>query len=165
MATTISHGPADTIALGRAWGSVASAGTVFALSGDLGTGKTQLVKGLAAGLGCPEAVSSPTFVLVHEYGGSRLLLFHLDLYRLETPGDIAAAGLEDYLIEPAGVTVVEWAERWFGPWSGQPLPDPVPAPSGSPDAPRVYRVLIETLGEGERRILHPDLPSHGHPGA
>ena len=148
MATIISRDPADTFALGRAWGENACEGTVFALTGDLGAGKTQLVKGLAAGLGCPGPVSSPTFVLVQEYEGGRLPLFHLDLYRLETPGEIAAAGLEDYLLQPAGVTVVEWAERWFGPWPG----DAAPATAD----PLLRRVRLETLGETERRITYGD---------
>lgn len=143
MDTLISRSPAETQAIGRAWGETVAEGTVFAVSGDLGAGKTQLVKGLAAGLGFAGRVSSPTFALVNEYHGGRLPLFHLDLYRLETPGEVAGAGLEDYLIEPAGVTVVEWAERWLGPMTGQ-------ATQG------VRRVLIETLGETERRIQHVD---------
>jgi tRNA threonylcarbamoyladenosine biosynthesis protein TsaE len=143
MDTLISRSPAETQAMGRAWGETVEKGTVLALSGDLGAGKTQLVKGLAAGLGFTGRVSSPTFALVNEYHGGRLPLFHLDLYRLETPGDVARAGLEDYLIEPAGVTVVEWAERWFGPMTGQAMAG-------------VRRVFIETLGETERRIQHVD---------
>lgn len=162
MVTTISHHPAETIALGRAWGERAATGAVFALTGDLGTGKTQFVKGLAAGLGCPGPVSSPTFVLAHEYTGGRLPLFHLDLYRLETPGEITAAGLEDYLIEPAGVTVVEWAERWFGPWPGEAADLATDEP---PAGPGLRRILIENLGEHARRIVHPGLTSHGNPGA
>lgn len=153
MATTISHSPAETVALGRAWGEAAREGTVFALTGDLGAGKTQLVKGLAAGLGCPGRVSSPTFVLVNEYSGGRLPLFHLDLYRLETAGEIVAAGLEDYLIQPPGVAVVEWAERWFGPL-------PADGPDGTlTERSWLRRVWIETVSETERRI------SHGDPGA
>lgn len=109
----ISHSPADTESLGEAWGRVARSGWVLALSGDLGAGKTQLVKGLARGLGIQERVHSPTFALVNVYTGGRLALFHLDLYRLETTAEIIAAGLEEYL-QPAGVTVIEWAERWFG---------------------------------------------------
>ena len=86
---------------------------VIGLCGDLGAGKTQLVKGLARGLGIVERVHSPTFALVNIYNGGRLTLFHLDLYRLDTHEQILAAGLEEYL-RPAGVTVIEWAERWFG---------------------------------------------------
>ncbi|MCZ7640572.1 MAG: tRNA (adenosine(37)-N6)-threonylcarbamoyltransferase complex ATPase subunit type 1 TsaE [Verrucomicrobia bacterium] len=82
------------------------------MSGELGAGKTQLAKGLALGLGITTRVHSPTFAMVHEYGGGRLLLVHLDLYRLETPAALASAGLEDYLYAPPGVVVIEWFDRW-----------------------------------------------------
>src|SRR5712692_4248590 len=113
MATIISHSPAETEALGETWGRAAQEGLVIGLSGDLGAGKTQLVKGLARGLGITARVHSPTFALINVYPGGRLTLFHLDLYRLETREQILAVGLVEYL-EPAGVTVIEWAERWFG---------------------------------------------------
>lgn len=85
-------------------------GQVIALNGDLGAGKTQLVKGLARGLGCAARVHSPTFTIVNVYEQGRLPLFHLDLYRLETPEALASAGVEEYL-HTDGVTVIEWAER------------------------------------------------------
>ena len=88
MATFISHSPAETESLGERWGREAQRGLVVALSGDLGAGKTQLVRGFARGLGVTTRVHSPTFTLVNEYGGGRLKLFHLDLYRLETPEQI-----------------------------------------------------------------------------
>jgi tRNA threonylcarbamoyladenosine biosynthesis protein TsaE len=113
MATFISHSPEETLALGQAWGRSAESGLVIGLSGDLGAGKTQIAKGVALGLGIPSRVHSPTFALVNEYSGGRLPLFHVDLYRLETPELIIAAGLEEYF-HPAGVSVIEWAERWFG---------------------------------------------------
>ena len=86
MATFISHSPAETETLGESFGRAAERGLVIALSGELGAGKTQLVKGLARGLGIAARVHSPTFTLVNEYAGGRLRLFHLDLYRLETRG-------------------------------------------------------------------------------
>src|SRR5882757_4955327 len=110
MATFISHSPADTESLGERFGRAAQRGLVIALSGDLGAGKTQFVRGLARGLGFAERVHSPTFTLVNEYGGGRLKLFHLDLYRLETPAQILSAGIEEFL-SPDGVAVIEWAER------------------------------------------------------
>ncbi len=110
MATFISHSPAETEALGERWGRAARRGLVLALSGDLGAGKTQLVKGIARGLGVTARVHSPTFTLVNEYGGGRLRLFHLDLYRLETPAQVLSAGIEEFL-SPDGVAVIEWAER------------------------------------------------------
>src|SRR5580698_7894321 len=108
----ISHSPAETEALGQAFGRAARSGLVIALSGDLGAGKTQFVKGLARGLEVAGRVHSPTFTLVNEYGGGRFRLFHLDLYRLETPAQIISAGIEEFL-KPDGVSVIEWAERIY----------------------------------------------------
>src|SRR5271165_2612051 len=112
MATFISHNPGETLALGEAWGRAAVHGLVIGLSGDLGAGKTQLAKGIARGLGISGRVHSPTFTLVNEHAGGRLTLFHVDLYRLETAGQIAGAGLEEYF-RPAGVSVIEWVEKAF----------------------------------------------------
>ena len=148
MDTSISHSPADTEALGESWGRAARRGLVIGLSGDLGAGKTQLVKGLARGLGTAGPVHSPTFTLVNVYTGGRLTLYHLDLYRLETHAQIADAGLEEYLT-PDGVTVIEWAEKWFGEAGG--------ARREVPGAPKQYRrVNIETLSETRRRISYED---------
>jgi tRNA threonylcarbamoyladenosine biosynthesis protein TsaE len=143
MVTFISHNPAETESLGESLGRAAQCGRVIALSGDLGAGKTQLVKGVARGLGIAACVHSPTFTLVNEYGGGRLRLFHLDLYRLETPGQIVAAGLEEFL-RPDGVTVIEWAEKMLN------------------DEFRVknkswLRVNIEIVSETERWIVYDDL--------
>ena len=107
---TISHSAEETIAFGRQLAETFRAGAVLALTGDLGAGKTCLVKGLAAGLGITHAVTSPTFTLIHEYRGGRLLLAHIDLYRLATTGEAVNIGIEDYL-GGEGVTVIEWAER------------------------------------------------------
>ena len=107
---TISGSPAETIAFGRQLAAMLQPGDVLALSGDLGAGKTCLVKGIAAGLGITHEVTSPTFTLIHEYRGGRLPLAHIDLYRLETVGAAVAIGIEDYLSGP-GVAVIEWAER------------------------------------------------------
>jgi tRNA threonylcarbamoyladenosine biosynthesis protein TsaE len=112
MATFISHNSNETESLGESWGRAANGGFIIGLSGDLGAGKTQLVKGIARGLGVTERIHSPTFALVNEYSGGRLPLFHLDLYRLETPGQIIGAGLDQYFFETRGVVVVEWIERW-----------------------------------------------------
>ncbi len=136
----ISRSPSETESLGERWGREAARGFVIALSGDLGAGKTQLVKGLARGLGVTSRVHSPTFTLVNEYTGGRLRLFHLDLYRLETTGQILGAGLEEYL-QPDGVAVIEWAER---------------LPNDEWRMTNVRRVNIEVLGETERRITYED---------
>lgn len=139
MATLISHSPADTEALGEKFGRAARPGWVIALSGELGAGKTQFVRGLARGLGIPARVHSPTFTLVAEYGGGRLQLFHLDLYRLETPEQIRSAGVEDFL-QPDGVAVIEWAERLA---DGQ-------------TAGNWKRAQIEILNETDRKIIYDD---------
>ncbi len=155
MATSISHSPAETAALGEQWGRTAQSGLVIGLSGELGAGKTQFVKGLARGLGIAARVQSPTFVLVNVYAGGRLTLFHLDLYRLETLEQIASAGLEEYL-RPAGVTVIEWAERWGG--LVQSLGSGVSSlESGVGGRGAYLRVLrIEVMNENERRITYED---------
>lgn len=144
MGMFISRSPADTISLGEAWGRTAQPGLVVGLSGDLGAGKTQLVKGLALGLGITGRVHSPSFALVNVYTGGRLPLCHLDLYRLENDQQIIAAGLEEFL-EPAGITAIEWAERWFDPQT-----DPLPV--------RQLRfVRIEACSEIQRRIRYEDI--------
>jgi tRNA threonylcarbamoyladenosine biosynthesis protein TsaE len=143
--TFISHSPAETEALGFAWASECAYGWVIGLSGPLGAGKTQLVKGLARGLNTAAPVVSPAYSLVHEYPGGRLPLFHLDLYRLDTRDQIIAAGLESYLIRPEGVSVVEWIERWI---------DPVQIPYTAPGPFR--RVQFKTLGETAREISYED---------
>jgi tRNA threonylcarbamoyladenosine biosynthesis protein TsaE len=140
MATFISHSPAETEALGKKFGRAAQNGFVFALSGDLGAGKTQFVKGLARGLGISARVHSPTFTLVNEYGGGRLKLFHLDLYRLETPAQILSAGVEE-LLSPDGVSVIEWAERIYD--LRFTIYD-------------LKKVQIEILNESERKIIYDD---------
>jgi tRNA threonylcarbamoyladenosine biosynthesis protein TsaE len=90
-----------------------TAGTVILLVGDLGSGKTSLVQGLAVGLGVLESITSPTFTLINEYLAGRCPLYHLDLYRL-TPDEVAALHLEQYWegweVEP-GIVAIEWPER------------------------------------------------------
>jgi tRNA threonylcarbamoyladenosine biosynthesis protein TsaE len=107
----ICHSPAETRAAGFDLAQSAVSGAVLALHGDLGAGKTELVKGLAAGLGSADAVSSPTFTLVHEYRGGRLPLFHFDWYRLERVEELEEVGYYDYL-DQCGVTVIEWAVKF-----------------------------------------------------
>ena len=149
MDTFISNSPADTFELGRRWAAELRPGWVVGLIGDLGTGKTQLVKGLAAGLGVTGTVTSPTFALLQEHGGGALPLAHIDLYRLESQQEIVGAGLEHYLTLPDGVAAVELYERWQ---PGQPLPEPVHPADGQ--ALRLVRFSDE--GETRRRIVHED---------
>jgi tRNA threonylcarbamoyladenosine biosynthesis protein TsaE len=101
--------PRETRSIGRALGSRAGPGTLVALIGPLGAGKTELAKGVAEGLGVTSVVNSPTFVLMNEHVG-RLRLFHIDAYRLDDPEEAVAAGLFDER-QAAGVAVVEWADR------------------------------------------------------
>lgn len=115
MATFTSPSLEATEAFGEQLGRAAEAGWVFGLTGDLGSGKTALTRGIARGLGVTSRVQSPTFALVREYASGRLPLYHLDLYRMESAEQIVAAGLEEYLDPTAGVSVVEWFERWTGP--------------------------------------------------
>jgi tRNA threonylcarbamoyladenosine biosynthesis protein TsaE len=140
MATLISHSPAETEELGEKFGRAAHSGWIIALSGELGAGKTQFVKGLARGLGVSVRVHSPTFTLVAEYGSGRLKLFHLDLYRLETPRQILSAGIGEFL-QPDGVTVIEWADRMAGAWPG--------------NADWKW-VRMETLNDTDRKITYDD---------
>ncbi len=152
MATFISHSPAETEALGEQLGRAASSGQVIGLSGDLGAGKTQFVKGLARGLGISARVQSPTFALINCYTGGRLPLFHLDLYRLETAEQVLGAGLEQYL-QPEGVTVIEWAERLLAPATAGAPPANRPL-ENSPGGSTVTWVRFEVLSETERRITY-----------
>lgn len=102
---------AATEAFGRAIGRALTGGETLALSGELGAGKTALVRGIAAGLGAPpQAVSSPTFVLIHEYQG-RLPLVHVDLYRLRSDAEAESTGLHDYF-HGLTVTAIEWADKF-----------------------------------------------------
>ena len=110
MGLTILTNVESTQAFGESWAANLVGGEIFALHGVIGAGKTQLVKGLARGLGYRGDVTSPTFTLVHEYRGGRLPLYHLDLYRIPGEKEAIAIGLEEYLPSD-GVTVIEWPER------------------------------------------------------
>ncbi len=102
----------QTGAIGRALGEILRGGDFLALSGPLGAGKTQLVKGIAAGLqvAADEPVVSPTFVLIREYVG-RLKLYHIDAYRLSGAAELLALGLEELMAESNAIVAVEWADR------------------------------------------------------
>ncbi len=174
MVTHISHSALDTQRLGESWGQGAPSGWLIGLSGELGAGKTQLVKGLARGLDITERVHSPTFALINEYSGGRLPLHHLDLYRLETPGQIQSAGLDEYLLKPRGVTVAEWIEHWL-PWLPEMIKPATPIvrdslrrllrsaglpemtkPATPSPAPPCRLVYLDTLSEHQRRIIYED---------
>lgn len=114
--TTFSRSPEETRALARKLARDLKPGAVLALHGELGSGKTCFVQGLAEALGIRQAVTSPTFTLVSEYHG-RYPLVHIDLYRIQAAEELTSIDFEN-CIDPAGITVIEWAER-AGAW----LPD------------------------------------------
>lgn len=158
----LSRGAADTVAIGRAIGGHLVAGDVIVLSGTLGAGKTTLTQGIAQGLGIDDYVTSPTFTLVNEYrpAAAGPALYHVDLYRTSGAAEALDLGLDEYLglaDLPAGVAVLEWAER---------APDALPpayllvrlsraddvgesASIGSSDEPR--RLALSLIGERYER--------------
>ena len=110
MLTIVTRSAGETRALGRRLGRLLGPGTVLALRGELGAGKTCFVQGLARALGVRRPVGSPTFTLINEYKGRRALA-HVDLYRVRGAGDAFGLGLEDYLFRFGGIVAIEWAER------------------------------------------------------
>lgn len=98
----------ETYDLGYEFGKNAKAGSIYLLDGDLGAGKTVFTKGFAAGMGVKEDVSSPTFMIVQEYYGEVLNLYHFDVYRIADPDEMFDIGFEEYLSK-GGVCLIEWA--------------------------------------------------------
>jgi len=133
--------PAGTIALGKRLARTLRAGDCVTLRGQLGSGKTVLVKGIAAGLGLTKtsAVTSPTFVLVHEYPGS-VPIYHVDLYRLPPKeADLELLGIDEML--RSGVVVIEWADK-----AGEGLPRPRWEVRISITGPRTRRFEVRRIG-------------------
>lgn len=132
--TIISSSPKETLSLARRLAEGLRPGCVLALIGPLGSGKTLFVKGLARGLGLSARVAtSPTFTIIHEYDG-QCPLFHVDLYRLDDPREVAELGLEEYF-DREGVVALEWSEKAQGQ-----LPD------------RTITVQLDILGPRQRMI-------------
>jgi tRNA threonylcarbamoyladenosine biosynthesis protein TsaE len=132
----VTHSADETIALGRSLASALQPPQLVLLRGDLGAGKTTLVKGIAKGFDAAEEdnVTSPTFTLIHEYRGPRVNIFHIDLYRIDTPRQLETLGLDDLFAENS-LLLLEWGEKF----------------------PRFVRerdveIQIERVGETERRI-------------
>jgi tRNA threonylcarbamoyladenosine biosynthesis protein TsaE len=140
----ITHSAEETIAWGRKLAEKLQAPQLVLLTGELGSGKTTLTKGIVAGLhAAPEdEVTSPTFTLVHEYGSAKKV-FHGDLYRIESFHDFETLGLEDVFNQPA-IVILEWSEKF-------PLKAPWPQ----------LRLRLEHLGGDTRRItvLAPPVPA------
>lgn len=139
------HSPEGTIEVGREMARLLVPPLVLILRGDLGAGKTTLVKGIAAALGAaePEEVTSPTFTLIHEYAGrsvehaelgATILLYHLDLYRIENQRQLDTLGIED-LMTPQSLLLIEWGEKF---------PSVMKRSDGE--------IAIETLSGDEREI-------------
>jgi tRNA threonylcarbamoyladenosine biosynthesis protein TsaE len=132
----ITHSAEETIAFGRSLIGELSPPRVALLRGDLGAGKTTLVKGIAEGFGAARAeeVTSPTFTLIHEYHAPLVALYHIDLYRIDSQRELETLGLDD-LIAPNSILLIEWGEKF-------------------PCLKRDQNVEIsfERLGETERRI-------------
>jgi tRNA threonylcarbamoyladenosine biosynthesis protein TsaE len=136
----ISHSPEQTRRFGFHLGRLVEPGDVILLFGEMGSGKTLLTQGIARGLNIDGYVQSPTFTLAVQHRGSNasgtaLTLFHLDLYRIEGPGDFDTFGHEEYLDDPTGVVVIEWPERL-----GSALPD------------EYLLINIEYLADTKRRL-------------
>jgi tRNA threonylcarbamoyladenosine biosynthesis protein TsaE len=111
VASFTSHSPAETEKLGRDFAKKMKSGSVIALKGELGTGKTQFVKGVVAGFGSDAEATSPTFTLVHEYAGGRIPVYHFDFFRIEDRQSAERLGLDDYFFGD-GVSVIEWADKF-----------------------------------------------------
>lgn len=131
---TITHSAEETIAFGRSLAADLSPPLVVLLRGDLGAGKTTLVKGIAEGFEAARAedVTSPTFTLIHEYRGPRATLYHIDLYRIDTLRELETLGLED-LLAPNCILLVEWGDKF-------------------PRLQHDQEITLERVGENERKI-------------
>jgi len=140
----VSKSVAQTVAIGELLGRSLQGGEILALVGELGTGKTHLIKGIAIGLQTAQAetVTSPTFTLINEYAG-RLPLYHIDAYRLDGAKQLENLGFDE-ICSGAGVVVVEWADRV---WELVEAYDPV-------------RVFLEHKSQTERRIRLENLPGY-----
>ncbi|MBI1806697.1 MAG: tRNA (adenosine(37)-N6)-threonylcarbamoyltransferase complex ATPase subunit type 1 TsaE [Ignavibacteria bacterium] len=108
--TFTTHSEEATIALGEEFARELARGSIVALYGDIGTGKTRLIKGICRGLGVEEHVASPTFTIVTEYKGSFVDIYHFDFYRMKSPTEVREIGVEEYL-GGDGVCLIEWADR------------------------------------------------------
>jgi tRNA threonylcarbamoyladenosine biosynthesis protein TsaE len=134
----ITHSAEGTISLGRDLAATLKDLRMVVLRGDLGAGKTTLVKGIAEGLNAAsqDDVTSPTFTLIHEYRGPEVTLYHVDLYRIDTRRELETLGLDEMLAEDGNLVLVEWGEKF-------------PRLLAECDA----EIEIERSGEEERKIV------------
>ena len=133
----ITRSPDETISLGRKLAPKLKGLSMVILHGDLGAGKTTLVKGIAEGLNAAsqDEVTSPTFTLVHEYRGHEVTLYHVDLYRIDTQRELDTLGLDELFAQESNVVLIEWGEKF-------------PRLTTECDA----EIRIERAGENERKI-------------
>jgi len=133
----ITQSAEETTAFGRTLTDLLAPPKVVLLRGDLGAGKTTLIKGIAAAFeaASEEDVTSPTFTLVHEYRSPRANLFHIDLYRIDTPRELETLGLDD-LVSEKSILLIEWGEKF-----SRCVRD------------RDVEIRLERVGENERKIL------------
>lgn len=108
--TYITHSAQETVDLGEKIGTLLKSGDVIAMTGTLAAGKTTITKGIAKALGITDVVTSPTFCLISEYEGTKMPLYHMDVYRLDGPEDFINLGVED-MLDGDGVCIVEWSEK------------------------------------------------------
>jgi tRNA threonylcarbamoyladenosine biosynthesis protein TsaE len=134
VATFTSNSPAETELFGREFARNVSKGEIIALQGELGSGKTQFVKGFVAGVGSNAAVTSPTFTLLHEYGGGRIPVYHFDFFRLEDRRSAERLGVDDYFFGE-GTAIIEWADKF---------PELIPSSA--------HWILFQTKSESQRAI-------------
>jgi len=106
----VSHGLSETRRLGTLLGQLLRGDEVICLEGELGAGKTSLIQGIGRGQGIIGPITSPTFTLVNEYQGTEAILYHVDLYRLDSTEEMIAAGIDGYFYDD-GICVIEWAEK------------------------------------------------------
>lgn len=130
------HSPEETVALGRTLAEFLQPPKIVLLRGDLGAGKTTLIKGIAQAFeaAAEEDVTSPTFTLVHEYRGPKATLYHIDLYRIDTERELDTLGLDD-LEDPNNVLLIEWGEKFERYADGNDV-----------------EIAIQRLGETDRKI-------------
>jgi tRNA threonylcarbamoyladenosine biosynthesis protein TsaE len=132
----ITRSPEETVALGRTLAEMLTPPKIVVLRGDLGAGKTTLVKGIAEGFhaASEEDVTSPTFTLIHEYRGPGAILYHVDLYRVDTLRQLETLGLDDLIAENS-VLLIEWGEKFL-----------------RFERERDVEIALERVGENERRV-------------
>jgi len=137
----ITHSPEETVALGRRLAAMLVPPKLVLLRGELGAGKTTLVKGIAEGFdaAAEEDVTSPTFTLIHEYHGPTADVYHIDLYRVDTPRQLETLGVDDLIAENS-VLLIEWGEK-FARFVRE----------------RDVEIVLERVGENERRVIVSEL--------